>query len=250
MRRRRRRWLSLLPFALAAVGMLAWLPRLMPVQALFLREEYPRSLEQAAREHFRREHPGERPYNERIARAAAAFRDARPMGPFILGVNPSDEGNDCSDFVNCAIDEGLGAKARFKRHSSRHLVARNPAYFDVFVWDRSAPLLPGDSVAVEHSPWYAPYPGACWHVGVIGPDGMVCDFVKLRSWPNARYGHTTVAFFTRHAPADGQVVIGRLKPQYRWGLDPIAIPHEVPGSSPPLTARGRTDTSEPDRASR
>lgn len=192
---------------------LLWLPR--PPSPL---------TEAAARERFLREHPGEKPLNHQLGQAAVALYKAKPMGKFVLCVGYPDNGNDCSDFVACAIDEGLGVKARFKRHSTRHLIAQDLRYFTSFYWQRSTPLLPGDSIAVAHSPWYAPYEGACWHVGIIGSDGMVYDFEKLKSWPGPRYGRHSLAWFTHNATGARDIIVTRLRPQYRYRLVPIPRP--------------------------
>lgn len=183
--------------------------------------------EAAARARFVREHPGEKPLNHRIGEAAVALYKAQPMGKFVLCVSYPDNGNDCSDFVACAIDEGLGVKARFKRHSTRHLVAQDWRYFQSFHWQRSTPLLTGDSLAVAHSPWYTPYAGACWHVGVIGSDGRVYDFEKLKSWRGPRYGRHSVDWFVRHATGPKDIVISRLRPEYRYRLAAIRPPTSV-----------------------
>lgn len=181
-------------------------------------------LEAEARAHFLHHHPGEQPLNHRLAKAAVALYKARPMGKFVLCTSSPDVGNDCSDFVACAIDEGVGAGARFRRHSQQHLIAQNARYFDSFMWDRRAALLPGDSVAVAHSPWYPPYAGACWHVGIIGSDGMVYDFVKLKSWTQARYGRHRVDWFVRHAQEPREICVTRLRPEYRYLVETIPIP--------------------------
>lgn len=180
--------------------------------------------EAAARAHFLRRHPGEQPLNHRIARAAVRLYKARPMGKFVLGITTPDVGNDCSDFVACAIDEGVGAGARFQRHSQEHLIAQNPRYFDSFMWDRRAPLLPGDSLAVAHSPWYPPHEGACWHVGIIGSEGMVYDFVKLKRWDQARYGRHRVDWFVRNVKQPRETCITRLRPEYRYLMKPLPTP--------------------------
>jgi len=52
-------------------------------------------------------------------------------------------------------------------------------------------------------------------VGVVGPDGRVIDFSKLKSWPSARYHQVEFDFFTRHNKPN-EVVIGRLKPEFRY----------------------------------
>jgi len=145
------------------------------------------------------------------------------MGKFVLGLGWDDRGNDCSDFVKCCVDEGAGLKARFKRGSDRHLIGDSFRVQYEFCWDHTAPLLPGDAVSVKHSPWYDSYPGACWHVGIIGADGMVYDFVKLKRWPTARYGRTKLAWFVRHAQGPNEVVVRRLLPEYRYRLADIKI---------------------------
>jgi hypothetical protein len=60
-------------------------------------------------------------------------------------------------------------------------------------------------------------------VGVLGTDGQVYDFVKLVSWPEARYGRHPFAWFVRHC-GPGEVALGRLRPQYRYLLEPIVVP--------------------------
>ena len=40
----------------------------------------PRHLDQVARRHFLRDHPGEKPLNDEIGRAAVALHKAKPMG--------------------------------------------------------------------------------------------------------------------------------------------------------------------------
>ncbi|MCS6861302.1 MAG: hypothetical protein NZT92_13380, partial [Abditibacteriales bacterium] len=67
--------------------------------------------ESGAREKFLREHPNEKPLNWAIGKVAMEFYKSRPMGKFVL------HQNDCSDFVECIIDEALGVQARFKRGS-------------------------------------------------------------------------------------------------------------------------------------
>lgn len=172
--------------------------------------------EQRARARFAREHPDGQPLNVAIGRAAVRFHETKPMGKFVLGLGWDDRGNDCSDFVKCVVDEGIGLKARFKRDSDRHLIGDSYRYQYDFYWDRAAPLLPGDIVSVQHSPWYDPYPGACWHVGIIGADGMVYDFVKLKRWKEARYGRNKLEWFVRHAQGKGEVLVRRLLPEYRY----------------------------------
>lgn len=184
-------------------------------------------LDAVAHAYFLRHHPGEKPLNHRIGQAAVAMYRARPMGKFVLGLTTPDVGNDCSDFVACAIDEGVGARARFRRHSQKHLVAQNPRYFDNFMWDRRTPLLPGDSVAVAHSPWYPPYEGACWHVGIVGSDGLVYDFVKLKSWNGPRYGRHRVDWFVRNVTQPQEICITRLRPEYRYLLERVPVPRQT-----------------------
>ena len=164
---------------------------------------------QAERDFLRR-HPGEKPLNWRIAAKAQDFYRTQPMGKFVLNQN------DCSDFVEAAVDDALGAQARFRRHSSRHLLMRIPGLWDVFYWDHKTPLQPGDVVSVEHSPHYPPYEGAIWHVGAIGPDGQVYDWSKLKVWSTSRYGCHSVEWFTRHASGPQSVEIWRLNAMYRY----------------------------------
>lgn len=217
--------IALIIVAVAMVG--AYLYRFRPpamYTMLLPHMESAEERERRARKHFLSEHPGQQPLNVAIGKAAIELYETQPMGKFVLGLGVRDEGNDCSDFVNCVIDEGLGAKARFRRASDRHLLGSNPEYFQNLVWDHKSPLLPGDAVSVAHSPWYAPYPGACWHVGIIGADGMVYDFVKLKRWKTARYGRNGVAWFVRHATKPNEVIVTRLRPEYRYKLQEIRIP--------------------------
>jgi hypothetical protein len=180
--------------------------------------------ERHAREQFLRQHPGERPLNWAIGEAAVRFHRARPMGKFVLSLQPGKWGNDCSDFVDCAVDEGLGVKARFRRGSREHLLACDRRLWDVLDWTPGTPAQPGDLISVRHSPWYEPYEGAGGHVGIVGADGMVYDFAKLKSWPAPRYGRQPLAGFVRHSLAPGQVAIWRLAPQYRYRIEPLPAP--------------------------
>jgi len=138
------------------------------------------------------------------------FYQTRPMGRFQLNVN------DCSDFVECIIDEALGAGARFERGSTDHLLGERAGLFDYSYWQPGMDVRPGDLVLIRHSPWYAPRQGSIGHEGVVGADGMVYDFVKLRRWRQARYGRHTFRWFVRNCHDPGDAGIGRLKPQYRY----------------------------------
>ncbi len=171
--------------------------------------------ERQARQQFYRNHPSEKPLNWKLAEKAVEFNRTRPMPKFVL------HENDCSDFTDCIVDEALGYVARFKRGSGRHIAARQRQLWQVFVWDGKEPLLPGDMVSVRHSAWYAPDPEACGHVGIIGADGMVYDWTKLRSWRQPRYGRNTVQWFVRHSTELGQVRIWRLHPAYRYLVKPV-----------------------------
>jgi hypothetical protein len=171
----------------------------------------------AARRDFYRNHAGEKPLNWAIGRKAQEFHRSRPMGRFRLNRN------DCSDYVDCIVDDALGAQARFRRHSNRHVLSTRRDLWDIFYWNRREPLQPGDLVSVEHSPHYEPYEGAIWHVGVIGADGQVYDWSKLRSWPTDRYGRNDVVWFTRHATGPRSVVIWRLRAVYRYKGRPVDL---------------------------
>ncbi len=177
--------------------------------------------ESYARERFIREHPGEKPLDWAIGAAAERFYKAKPMGKFVLSLEVGKWGNDCSDFVNCAIDEGVGVKARFKRGSTQHLVGESFGLFRYVLWDRKSPLRPGDVLSVAHSPWYDPYKGANWHVGVVGTDGMVYDFVKLKSWSGPRYGRHAPEWFIRHSSGKMEVAVTRLRAEYAYKLKSI-----------------------------
>ncbi|MGQ9730244.1 MAG: hypothetical protein ACUVX8_03140 [Candidatus Zipacnadales bacterium] len=176
-----------------------------------------KELERWMREEFLRHYPHEKPLNWKIARTAEEFYQTKPMGRFVL------HENDCSDFTHAVIDEALGVRARFYRSSKQHLLAPEPGLWDFYRWEPGAPLLPGDEIAVQHSPHYPPYDDAPWHCGIIGTDGMVYDWTKLRSWGNDRYGCHKVAWFTRYCHGPDEVIIRRLAPQYRYRLKPIPI---------------------------
>ena len=209
--------------ALGALALAGVLP--LPAPPSAVRYLSPQAYEQWAREQFARLHPGERPLNWRLAQEAVRFHREQPMGRFVLAVKPGEWGNDCSDFVECIVDEGLGVGARVFHPGRRdHTIGLSDRYFDFFSWDRGAPLQPGDTLTVRHSPWYAPSDEAAWHIGIVGADGMVYDFAKLRSWSAPRYGRHTVDWFTRRSPAPAQVQVGRLKPSYRFLIEPIPTP--------------------------
>ena len=193
----------------------------------------PQEYEHWGRAEFYRRHPDEKPLNWRLAETAVRLHNLRPMGKFVLSVTPGKWGNDCSDFVDCVADEALGARARCFRGSPDHLLGTDPRYFAYFPWDGRMPVMPGDLVEVRHSPWYDPDPDAGWHVGMLGPDGMVYDFAKLRSWTEPRYGRNSFAWFVRFSRGPGEVVLGRLRPEYRYRIENIPIPHQPlsPGSS-------------------
>jgi hypothetical protein len=201
-------------------------------RGLLARPLPPQEYEQWARSEFYRRHPGEKPLNWRLAEAAVRMHDLRPMGKFVLSVTPGKWGNDCSDFVDCIADEALGARARCLRHSPDHLIGTDSRYFEHVPWDGNAPVLPGDLVEVRHSPWYEPNPQAPWHVGMLGPDDMVYDFEKLVSWPEPRYGRSPFTWFVRFSPGSGEVVLGRLRPQYRYRIDDIPIPRQPSNPAP------------------
>jgi hypothetical protein len=178
---------------------------------------------------FYRHHPGEKPLNWKIAAAAEKIRTEQAMGKFRLGIEPGKLGNDCSDYVACAVDEGLGLGGRcYHPEREDHVIlssldwSRAYRYMDYFYWRPGTVVMPGDMVRVTHSPHYAPHPGACSHVGIVGTDGLVYDFSKLKRWPEARYGTSEFSWFTRHC-GDREVVIGRLKDVYRFLQRPIAV---------------------------
>ncbi len=175
--------------------------------------------EATARTSFERRCPGRRPLNEAIGEAAVRFHRERPMGKFVLGL--TTPGNDCSDFVACCVDEGLGVQARFRRHSNQHLLGERWDLAEVHRYRDGCELLPGDVVQVRHSPWYAPNPRSCWHVGIVGSDGLVYDFVKLKKWREPRYGRQPVRSFVRHSRGLGQCQVIRLHWRYRYAVDPL-----------------------------
>lgn len=174
----------------------------------------PDAFERQARALFEQRHPGEKPLNWRIAETAERFHHEQPMGRFVL------HENDCSDFVGCAIDEALGAGARFNRDSDEHaLCGRGGAaprwLFEYRLLPAMGAVQPGDIVRVSHSPWYPPHDGSIGHIGVVGPDGRVIDFSKLKGWPSARYNRVDFEFFIQHNEPD-EVTIGRLRPEFRY----------------------------------
>jgi len=211
-----------LGLVLVAAGMLfavAQYLRNLPSLSLLIRPAPSMAVREArAKARFAREHPGADPLNVAIGKAVIRLYKARPMGRFVLGLGWDDKGNDCSDFVKCCVDEGLGLRARFKRGSPDHIIGDSLRYQYDIAWDHAQPLLPGDIISVKHSPWYEPYPGACWHVGIIGADGMVYDFVKLKSWPQARYGRNKPEWFVQHSQGLSEVIVRRLLPEYRYRL--------------------------------
>jgi len=198
----------------------AW--RLMPdvVRSQVARRLSPEEYERWARGRFEQRHPGEQPLNWRIAETAEKFYRAEPMGRFVL------HENDCSDFVGCVVDEALGPGARFNRNSDQHVLCGEGGglrgwLFDTTTLERRPQVQPGDVIGVRHSPHYAPHDDSIGHVGVVGADGRVIDFSKLRSWPSARYGRHDFAWFIRHSTPE-QVRVGRLRPEYRYRVVEIA----------------------------
>lgn len=188
--------------------------------------------EASAKAAFERRYPGRRPLNEAIGEAAVRFHRERPMGKFVLGL--TTPGNDCSDFVACCVDEGLGVKARFRRHSNQHLLGERWDLTQVHRYSDSLALLPGDVIQVRHSPWYAPSPRSCWHVGIVGSDGMVYDFVKLKKWKQPRYGRQPAKWFVRHSRGVGQCQVFRLHWRYRYAVDPLPVVGQPgPANQPP-----------------
>ena len=173
--------------------------------------------EEWARQEFYRRHPGEKPLNWEIGAKAEEFYGSKPMGPFVL------HENDCSDFVDALIDDALGAKARFRRDSTEHLLAWRKSLWDWFYWNRKDPLLPGDELSVAHSPHYDPYEGSIRHCGIVGTDGKVYDWTKLKRWRSHRYGRHPVEWFTRHSPGPKGVIVRRLSPQYRYLIEPVPV---------------------------
>ncbi len=173
--------------------------------------------EHSARRHFYRNHPGRQPLNWRIAEEAIEYYERQPMGRFVL------HQNDCSDYTDSIVDEALGYGARDSRGSDQHTAMNDSRLWNVIVWDGVEPLLPGDVVSVRHSPWYAPDPDACGHVGIIGADSMVYDWTKLRSWKAPRYGRNSVEWFTSNSPTPGNVWVWRLRPRYRYMVAPLPV---------------------------
>jgi len=174
--------------------------------------------EQWARTRFYGKFPGEKPLNWLIADMTVCYYKEQPMGKFVL------EKNDCSDFVDCLVDDAMGPGARFRRDSQEHVVMRRGDVFKSFYWQRGVPVIPGDIVSVRHSPWYPPKESTLRHVGVVGADSQVYDFVKLKSWSAARYGRNSFPWFVRHSPDQREVIIYRLHPRYRYRA--VSLPWE------------------------
>ncbi len=170
--------------------------------------------ERWAREQFFANHPDEKPLNWAIARAAEEFRLSKPMGDFVL------QENDCSDFVGCVVDRALGAGARFERESDEHILCgpggtvRRELFVTRLLPDVNV-VQPGDIIGVRHSHWYPPKHDSTGHVGVVGPDGKVLDFVKLKVWSDARYGRSDLEWFIRNCTPD-EVRVIRLRADYRY----------------------------------
>jgi hypothetical protein len=197
-----------------------------------------RAYEKWAQEQFAVSHPGEKPMNWAIGAAAIELHRTQPMGKFVLSVTPGLWGNDCSDFVDCAVDEGLGFGTRLKRGARDHRLGLDSRVFDAIVWHEGLTIQPGDGVSVRHSPWYEPSEESCWHIGIIGTDMAVYDFVKLRRWSAARYGRNPFEWFIHNSrDKPGQVVIHRLRPEYRYRIEPIPIyprpPLRMPAGASP-----------------
>jgi len=172
--------------------------------------------EQWARQEFERNHPGGKPLNWKIAETAEAYVQAQPMGKFVL------YSNDCSDFADSVLDDALGLRARFRRNSKYHLAAVDNIW-QFFDWEPGISLIPGDEINVRHSPHYPPSSGEVRHCGVVGPDGMVYDWTKLKRWRTHRYGRHSVAWFTQNARGAHEITVRRLLPQYRYMIEPV--PH-------------------------
>jgi hypothetical protein len=215
--RRRRGWLLLGLLLVTATLLGAARRSPSPLPRLVLRPP----TESELRARFLTEHPGERPLNWAIAAAGERLHRDRAMGQFVLAVQPGQWGNDCSDFVACAVDEGLGVKARHDRGSREHIYGERGGLYEVMLWRPGIVPQPGDLVSVRHSPWYPPTDQAAGHVGLVGPDGDVLDFTKLRRWKQPRYGRNSFTWFVRHSPGPTEVTLWRLKPEYRYRAVPL-----------------------------
>lgn len=210
----------LVGLAVLSAGALVFAPRAIEDLRLHaVRRVDVAAFEREARSLFEQRYPGEKPLNWRIAEVADRFHARQPMGRFVL------HENDCSDFVGCVIDEALGPGARFNRGSDEHALCgeggRAPsALFERRRLPQVGAVQPGDIVHVRHSPWYPPHDDSIGHVGVVGTDGSVIDFSKLKIWPSARYHQVDFEFFIRHNEPD-EVVIGRLRPEFRYRVAEI-----------------------------
>ncbi|HUS80689.1 MAG TPA: hypothetical protein VM283_05425 [Armatimonadota bacterium] len=176
----------------------------------------PEQYERWAREQFTARHPDEKPLNWTIAQTAEQFRQSRSMGRFVLNEN------DCSDFIGCVVDHALGAGARFERGSAEHALCGPggsvPGSLFATRWLAEVDAVqPGDIIGVYHSPWYPPKEDTIGHVGVVGPDGRVIDFVKLKSWAEARYGRSEFEWFIHNCGPD-EVAVSRLRAEYRYRM--------------------------------
>ncbi len=214
---RKTKLFTVLLLSLVFVGAATWAVLCMasPLSELgwqWLQQALPEaeSYEARARRHFCQHNSGEKPLNWRLAEVAEEFHEKKPMGQFIL------HSNDCSDFTDAIADEALGYKARFNRDSNEHVAANMRDLWMYIYWDGAEPLIPGDMISVRHSPWYPPDPNACSHVGMLGTDGMVYDWTKLKSWKQPRYGCNSVKWFIHNCSEPGQIRVYRLRPQYRY----------------------------------
>lgn len=173
--------------------------------------------EEWARREFLRRYPGKKPLNWAIAKQAVEFHRNKPMGRFVLGRN------DCSDFTEAVLDEALGAGARFRRKAEHHICGPDPNLWEFYLWEPGMVIMPGDEIAVRHSPHYPPSDNAPWHCGIVGTDGMVYDWTKLRAWDSDRYGRHSVEWFLHNSLGPNETVVRRLRPLYRYLIEPI--PH-------------------------
>jgi hypothetical protein len=201
--------------------------------------------EEEARRIFLRTRPGERPLNWRIGETALDFHRRRPMKPFVLNRN------DCSDYVACIVDEALGARPRIDYERGRHTFWGRDLWAG-FYWQPGMPVQLGDIVDVVHSPWYEPREGVLSHVGVLGSDGRVYDFVKLRHWTKHRYGRHTFDEFVYNSLGPREITVFRLKPEYRYRLRAVSsapalpVPEEQGKGAPKEHADRGDPTKAPD----
>lgn len=121
----------------------------------------------------------------RVATVAMETTRKKALGKYALGRN------DCTNFVARAVERGAGIA--LPNHDFDRLGNQELQYFTYFLLPtdgNGATVQPGDIV------WLIPRKGIS-HVGVVGTDGRVYHFTKLRRRPQ-RYAAEPLSVFLRH----------------------------------------------------